>query len=70
MTSQEALDRFDGGTWEFQTGVEASVGSASAEGSSGARNESYTVHVLSDGGASVTATARIIRIKINEELTN
>ena len=70
MTSQEVLDRFDGGTWEFQAGVEASAGTAAAEGSSGALNEGYAVHVLSDGGASATATARVIRIKVNSELTD
>lgn len=69
MNSQEVLDRFDGGVWEFQAGVEASAGTAAAEGSSGALNEGYTVHILSDGGASATATARVIRIKINSELT-
>ena len=67
--TQEMLDRFDGGVWEFQAGVEASAGTAAAEGSSGALNEGYTVHVLSDGGASATATARVIRIKENSELT-
>ncbi|MBE9564028.1 MAG: hypothetical protein IMF17_02205 [Proteobacteria bacterium] len=69
ITSQDALDRFDGGTWEFQAGVEASAGTAAAEGSSGALNEDFTVYVLSDGGASATATARVIRIKVNSELT-
>ena len=69
MTSQEVLNRFDGGAWEFQAGVEASAGTAAAEGSSGALNEGYMVHVLSDGGASATATARVIRIKVNSELT-
>ena len=67
--TQEMLDRLHNGTWEFQAGVEASAGTAAAEGSSGALNEGYTVHVLSDGGASATATARVIRIKVNSELT-
>ena len=67
--TQEMLDRLDNGTWEFQAGVEASAGTAAAEGSSGALNEGYTVHVLSDGGASATATARVIRIKVNKALT-
>ena len=69
ITSQDALDRFDDGVWEFQAGVEASAGTVAAEGSSGALNEDFTVHVLSDGGASATATARVIRIKVNSELT-
>ena len=67
--TQEMMDRLDNGTWEFQAGVEASAGTAAAEGSSGALSEGYTVHVLSDGGASATATARVIRIKVNSELT-
>ncbi len=69
IQSQEILDRLDKGTWEFQAGVEASAGTAAVEGSSGALNAGYTLHVLSDGGASATATARVIRIKVNSELT-
>ncbi len=68
--TQEMMERLQNGTWEFQAGVEASAGSAAAEGSSGALNEGYTVHVLSDGGASATATARVIIIKVNSELTD
>ncbi len=66
--TQKSLDRLNNGTWEFQAGVEASAGTAAAEGSSGADNEGYKVHVLSDGGAS--ATARVIRIKVNSDLTS
>jgi PBP1b-binding outer membrane lipoprotein LpoB len=68
--TQESLSRLQNGTWEFQAGVEASAGTAAAEGSSGGKDEGYTLHVLSDGGASATATARVIRIKVNSELTN
>ena len=68
--TQEVIDRFDGGVWEFQAGVEASAGTAAAEGSSGALNEGFSLHILSDGGASATATARVIRITINSELTD
>jgi lipid-binding SYLF domain-containing protein len=69
LETEEVLDRLQSGTWEYQAGVEASAGTASAEGSSGALNEGYTVHVLSDGGASATATARVIRIKVNSKLS-
>ncbi len=68
--TQEMMERLQNGTWEFQAGVEASAGTAAAEGSSGALTEGYTVHVLSDGGASATATARVIRISVNSELTD
>ena len=67
--TQEMLDRLHNGTWEYQAGVEASTGTAAAEGSSGGEDKGYTVHILSDGGASATATARVIRIKVNSELT-
>ena len=69
IETQEILERFENGTWEFQAGVEASAGTAAAEGSSGALNEGFQLHVLSDGGASATATARVIRITVNSELT-
>ena len=68
--TQEMLERLHNGTWEYQAGVEASAGTAAAEGSSGGEDKGYTVHILSDGGASATATARVIRIKVNRELTN
>jgi len=70
LKTQEALERLQSGTWEYQAGVEASAGTAAAEGSSGDLNKDYSLHVLSEGGASATATARVIRIKVNHELTN
>ncbi|PCJ86948.1 MAG: hypothetical protein COA54_07580 [Thiotrichaceae bacterium] len=70
IKSESARNRIESGVWEFQAGVEASAGTMAAEGSSGALSEGYTVHILSDGGASATATARVIRIKVNSELTD
>jgi hypothetical protein len=69
VESQEVMDRLKGGVWEFQAGAEASAGTASAEGSSAAINKGFSMHVLSDGGASATVTARIIRTKVNKDLT-
>jgi hypothetical protein len=69
IETQEMLDRLEGGVWEFQAGAEASAGTAAVDGSSGASSEGFSIHVLSDGGASATATARVIRIKVNSELT-
>ena len=62
------MDRMEGNIWEFQAGAEASAGTVSAEGSSGDMNAGFTMHVLSDGGASATVTARVIRIKGNIKL--
>ena len=69
VESQEVMDRLKGGIWEFQAGAEASAGTASAEGSSAALDAGFTMHVLSDGGASATVTARVIRTKVNKNLT-
>jgi vacuolar-type H+-ATPase subunit F/Vma7 len=69
VESQEILDRVIDGTWEFQAGAEASAGSVSAEGSSSDLNEGFSMYVLSEGGASATVTARVIRTKVNRELT-
>ena len=69
IEEQEILDRFKSGAWEFQAGAEASAGTASAEGSSSDLAQGFTMHVLSDGGASATVTARVIRIKVNKSLT-
>ena len=69
VDSQELFDRLKDGTWGFQAGAEASAGSASAEGSSSDLNEGFFMYVLSEAGASVTVTARVIRTKVNRELS-
>ena len=65
--SQEVVDGWMSGSWEYQAGAEASAGEASADGASG--GDGFEMHVLAEGGASATATARVIRVKINTELT-
>ncbi len=70
VEAQEIVDNLDNGSWEFQAGAEASVGTAGVEGSSGDLNEGFSVHVLADGGGSATVTARVIRMKVNSKLTN
>ncbi len=69
FNNQDVLDQWKTGKWSFQAGAEASAGTASAEGSSSGLSQGFTMHVLSDGGASATATARVIRIKVNRELS-
>ena len=70
VESQEVFDRVKDGTWDFQAGAEASAGTVSAEGSSSDLvNKGFTTYVLSDGGASATVTARVIRTSVNSELT-
>ena len=66
--SQEIVDKWKTGKWEFQAGAEASAGSSSAEGPAGGKG--FTMHVLAEGGASATATARVIRVKVNKSLSD
>lgn len=67
--SADVLGKFEDGTREFQAGAEVSAGSAAAEGSAAPEDQGYKMHVLSDGGASATVTARVINFKVNTDLT-
>ena len=65
--SQKVVDNWMSGNWEYQAGAEASAGEASADGSSG--GSGFIMHVLAEGGASATVTARVIRTQINSDLS-
>ncbi len=67
--SEKVLEEFKGGSWTFEAGAEASAGTAAAEGGSGALNQDITMHLLADGGASATVTARVIHASIDDALT-
>lgn len=69
IQSQEVLDQWIDGKWIFESGAEASAGTAAAEASTAAMDAGFTTHVLAEGGASATATARIIHVKVNSDLT-
>jgi lipid-binding SYLF domain-containing protein len=66
--TQEIVDAWKTGTWKSMAGAEASAGTASAEGAAG--GDGFSMHILSEAGASATATARVMRVKLNKELTN
>jgi len=68
INSQQVMDRFEGGTWIFEAGAEVSAGTASSESSTAAVDTGFTMHVLSDAGASATVTARVIRIRVDKNL--
>ncbi len=67
VQSQEVKDQLGDGKWVFEASAEASAGDVSAEGSTDS-NTGFTIHILPDGGASATATARVIRISVNKDL--
>jgi hypothetical protein len=64
--SQEIVDKWKTGKWEFRAGAEASAGTASADGASGGKG--FKVRILSEGGASATLTARVIRVTVHKAL--
>jgi len=63
FTDKDLLAEAASGKWAFQGGAEASVGSASAEGSTGALSKGFEVYTLTEAGASATVTVRVIRLK-------
>ncbi|MEA1919049.1 MAG: hypothetical protein U9N52_04365 [Campylobacterota bacterium] len=69
INSQKVLEELKTGLWKFEAGAEVSAGSNAAGGNSGALQEDFTMHVLADGGASATVTARVIHARINKDLT-
>jgi|TARA_B110000503_G_C7124602_1_gene404003 hypothetical protein len=70
FNTQELVEQWKGGKWRFEAGAEVSGGSGAAEGASVDLNTGFSMHILADGGASATVTARVIRVKVNKELTN
>lgn len=67
--SQDVLDRWMDGSWAFEAGAEVSAGTAAAGGTASDSDQGFSMHVLSDGGASATVTARVIRVTIDRGLT-
>lgn len=70
FNTPEIVDQWKDGKWIFEAGAEASAGTTTAEGASDDLNTDFSMHILADGGASATATARVIRVKVDKELTN
>lgn len=67
--NREIMEEFRDGTWHSTVGAESGVGSQSASrvASSG---DGYSTHYASDTGVAITATARLIKTSINEDLTD
>lgn len=68
IDDDETLDNFRTGVWKTGIGTESSLG----ESSLGAQvhfGDGFSVHFISDSGAGINATARAVRISVNEELT-
>ncbi|MFA0086614.1 hypothetical protein [Vibrio sp. 10N.261.51.F12] len=69
LNKQDLVDDWKNGEWRFELGAEASAGTLAAEGTSQDLHPDFSLHVLSDGGASATVTARVIRASVNKDIT-
>ena len=64
--SHKIVDQWKTGKWEFKAGAEASAGTAGDGGFSG---KGFTMYTMSEGGASATVKARVIRVKLDKTLS-
>ncbi len=69
FTKRKALQRFGEGHWQSGIGAATAVGTHSS-GTSSTFGDGYTVHVISETGAAIAVTARLIRTSINNDLTD
>ena len=69
INSEEILEKVKSGQWKFEAGAEVSAGTAAVEGGSGVINKDVITHLLAEGGASATVTARVVHADVDEELT-
>jgi len=67
--SRDAMSRFRDGAWQPVIGAGSAAGTHSGSIMS-SRGDGYTVRVISDTGAALTATARLVRTSINHDLTD
>lgn len=68
LNSRAALEKFRDGSWQSVISAESAVGSQNSRVMSG--TDEYSLHYLTDSGASLAASARLIKTSINEDLTN
>jgi len=67
--NRETMSRFTGGTWEPGIGAGSAAGSHSGSVMT-SKGDGYSMHIISDSGAALTATARLINISVNHDLTD
>lgn len=67
--TRDGLEAFRAGLWKSRLGIESGAG-ASVEAAGTSVGEGATVYVLGDTGATASATARLIKVSVNEDLTD
>ena len=69
LESRAALEKFRDGTWQSAVSAEAAAGSRSG-GLMTTFGDGYAVHVTSETGVGLAATARLVRTSVNHDLTD
>ncbi|RLA72358.1 MAG: hypothetical protein DRG78_23940 [Epsilonproteobacteria bacterium] len=69
VQDQEIFEDLKTGTTQFEAGAEVAAGTVGVDGGSSSLNKDYKLYMLLDGGGSATATARILRMSVDTELT-
>ncbi|MFC1827805.1 hypothetical protein ACFLZQ_07765 [Thermodesulfobacteriota bacterium] len=67
--NREVFEQFKAGIWKSKIGIESVVGDKAATTIS-VVDEGATLHLLSETGAAVTASARLVSLSVNEDLTD
>jgi hypothetical protein len=67
--NREVFEQFKTGIWKSKIGVESAIGEKTATTVS-VVDKGATLHLLSETGAAVTASARLVNLSVNEDLTD
>lgn len=67
--NREVMEKFRDGAWHSALGTESIVGEQTYS-RVGVKGDGYTIFHASDAGASLAATARLIKTSVNEDLTD
>ena len=67
--NREVFEKFRAGIWKSKLGMESAVGDTAATTISDVA-EGTTFHLLSETGAAVTASARLVSLSVNKDLTD
>ncbi len=68
---REALEKFRSGLWKSGLGSDAGLGTSSATATSTSLvDDTIELYGLSEAGAVVTVSARLVRVSVNDDLTN
>ena len=70
LNTQKVVDEWKDGNWKYSAGVEVSSEDGAREDTTNSGRPGFSLHVLQEGGASATATARVVRVKVIRELTD